>query len=1166
MGGYVLASRVGEGGQGVVYEAYDEAGRRVALKVLHPEVASRVKREVTAAGRVASFCTARLIAADVAGERPFIVSEYVDGPSLARAVEEGGVFSGDRLIRLATAMATALTAIHEAGVVHRDLKPDNVLLGPDGPRVIDFGIARTKEMSLTLPAQVAGTPAYLSPEALTDAEVGQPADVFAWGAVVVFAATGSSPFDASSVGAVLHKVLAVEPDVSVLPEPLAALAAAALAKDAARRPTAAQVLFGLLSGGGAGGKAEPGHLLREGAAAAAALPLPELSGARTPELGEVAESVYAGLAPAEQAVVPDVMLRMVAPGDAGADGIRRTGIAELSTADPMSISGVVDAFTRAGLLVHEEDGVRPTGVALLRAWPRLAEWVEAERDGLPIHRRLTEAAGLWDEHGRKLGDLYQGTALEQATEWAATGRRHVNLNALETRFLSAGASAVRGRARKRRLVTAVLAGLLVVAMAAGGLVEVQRRESAAQRDLAVARSLALRAETMRDDAPVVAMRLSAAAWAIAPDASQPEIRGALYGSLAQPVASVFTAPGTPAAVQALSTDGTAMVGVADGTARVWDVASGRERAVLRDVGSDVMAAALSPKGAVLALHHTTGVRLWDVVEGRPMGKRFGPGANPVYFEPIEFDASGRYLILSEQRQSGPVWRVSDRRELVAPGGLTTMAVSPDGRLALASSGDATRWWDTTTGAAVPGSLPKLLSSQAVFSGDGRVYAVLEEYDEQRDDTVRLWDMSKRTELEEISVEPGSNIALSHDGTLLALASATEITVMRTSDGMEVLRQPVDADDIARPRFSDDGRLVHVSRLGGSVVSLRIPRAAAMLSPRGTPGSVAMAAGGGAVALEYKGTVSTFLTAAGRPAGPAVRVTRMANGVNAMALSPDGRVLAVGGFRTRGRPEVVLIDTAAGRVTGAFPLLKRDMEGVAGMAFASDGVTLAVSEMMVGDGAAPTTVELWNTRTRQGRSVKDAGGSELAFSPDGSRLLTPLDPHAVMVDTRSARVMPWPGGHAPLTRGMGPLAFRGDGKVVVLPDRKTVDLWDTASWKPQGRRVTRPGDHEVESAVFLDDGRTLAVAMGNKAQLWDVDTGRTLATIPLPEQDNTIAADAGALHVLSAGGALTSHIVDPARAARAVCERAGGGFSEADWQRHVPEAPYRDICADARDAT
>ncbi|MFF4773066.1 serine/threonine-protein kinase [Microtetraspora fusca] len=280
LGPFALSGRIGEGGQGVVYLGHGESGEPVAVKLLHVKFSgdamarSRFGRELRAAERVASFCTARVIAADLEGDIPYIASEYIDGRSLREVVEESGPISGPALERLAVGTATALTAIHHAGIVHRDFKPDNVLLAPDGPRVVDFGIARIIDTTGTITSRAIGTPAYMSPEQISGDTVGPPSDVFAWAATIAYAATGTAAFGGTSIAVVLNRVLNHDIDVSMLPEPLRGVVRSCLNKLPAARPTADSILLRLL------GRPESGDastvVLSEGANAAAA-----------PEAGEV---------------------------------------------------------------------------------------------------------------------------------------------------------------------------------------------------------------------------------------------------------------------------------------------------------------------------------------------------------------------------------------------------------------------------------------------------------------------------------------------------------------------------------------------------------------------------------------------------------------------------------------------------------------------------------------------------------------------------------------------------------------------------------------------------------------------------------------------------------------------------------------------------------------
>ncbi|MFC7644313.1 PASTA domain-containing protein [Streptosporangium lutulentum] len=251
LGEYEIVGRLGEGGQGVVYVGVrpETGSEPYAVKLLHGLVGDEQEvflREVELAKQVARFCTAQVIDAGLDGDRPYIVSEYVDGPSLHREVAVSGPREGGALERLAIGTATALAAIHRAGIVHRDFKPQNVLLGPDGPRVIDFGLARALDAAATQSGRGAGTPAYMAPEQVKGVEIDPAADVFSWGATICFAANAHAPFGQDSIAAVLHRILTASPELGRLDGLLGMLVADCLAKDPRNRPTSRELLLALL--------------------------------------------------------------------------------------------------------------------------------------------------------------------------------------------------------------------------------------------------------------------------------------------------------------------------------------------------------------------------------------------------------------------------------------------------------------------------------------------------------------------------------------------------------------------------------------------------------------------------------------------------------------------------------------------------------------------------------------------------------------------------------------------------------------------------------------------------------------------------------------------------------------------------------------------------------
>ncbi|MCF3184258.1 protein kinase [Streptomyces polychromogenes] len=248
VGSFRLHRRLGAGGMGVVYLGSDRRGQRVALKVIRPDLAedqefrSRFAREVSAARRIRGGCTARLVAADLEAERPWFATQYVPGPSLHDKVAEEGPLTAAQIAAVGAALSEGLVAVHEAGVVHRDLKPSNILLSPKGPRIIDFGIAwATGASTLTHVGTAVGSPGFLAPEQVRGAAVTPATDVFSLGATLAYAAMADSPFGHGSSEVMLYRVVHEEPHLVGVPDALAPLVRACLAKDPEERPSTLQL-------------------------------------------------------------------------------------------------------------------------------------------------------------------------------------------------------------------------------------------------------------------------------------------------------------------------------------------------------------------------------------------------------------------------------------------------------------------------------------------------------------------------------------------------------------------------------------------------------------------------------------------------------------------------------------------------------------------------------------------------------------------------------------------------------------------------------------------------------------------------------------------------------------------------------------------------------------
>jgi len=287
VGHYKLSARLGSGGMGTVYLGTDASGRQAAVKVLRDghgfDLASprRFAREIVAVAAIDSPRVATLLDADPVGERPWLATEYVPGPTLAAAVTQNGPMPADQLHSLAIGLAEGLCAVHEAGVVHRDIKPSNVMLAHDGPKIIDFGIVAGLPGTVTESGIVLGSIGFMAPELLID--TGQPtakADIFSWALTVVFASSGRAPFGDGPLEALLHRTVNTEPDLRDLPRSLRGVIVTALRKQPRRRPTAQELLGKLLDSAVLTARPRPAGAPEPGTLATTVLrrPLPALAG------------------------------------------------------------------------------------------------------------------------------------------------------------------------------------------------------------------------------------------------------------------------------------------------------------------------------------------------------------------------------------------------------------------------------------------------------------------------------------------------------------------------------------------------------------------------------------------------------------------------------------------------------------------------------------------------------------------------------------------------------------------------------------------------------------------------------------------------------------------------------------------------------------------------
>ncbi|MFE6225983.1 protein kinase [Streptomyces sp. NPDC057854] len=1114
VGGYWLAARLGAGAQGVVYEAYDAAGARLALKLLRrdagPFVRDRFAKEAEAARRVAPFCTARVLDASVQGDVPYLVSEYVPGPTLAEAVRTGGPLDPDATWRLATGAATALSAIHAAGVVHRDLKPGNVLLGPDGPRIIDFGIARTPDMSLTATGALMGTFGYMAPEVLGGRRATPASDVFAWGAVVLYAATGTEPFRGANVAEATYRTAAVDPDLSPVDARLRPLVAAALAKDPARRPHSQDLLLRLVRAaapGTRGGSALDDEaaagtdLLRAGARQADHSLLPASTFTVAP-LGERAEDAYAALPPPAREAAFELLLRTVVPGDAGdgsQDGVRTASRAELfdgrPAAERSAMTTAVDDLAAAGILVVDADGgVRPVSAALVPAWSRLRGWADGHRASRVHLQHLARATGRWLAHGGRDEDLLAGSDLRTLLDWLATAPDGLRPNPAELRHLTRARTVAARAVRRRRQLLAGLAVVTVLALLGGAVAYLQNREADARqaeadrrRAEAQARTVAQTAQSLRETEPGTAMLLGLAAYRIAP---VPEALGALYGSLTQRTVETVTLPrgnGGMLSGRTLTPSGTGLVVYGPDRTTLTDLAGPRPAAPTARRAARVLPGtyswtegappAVSPDGRLFL--RRTDARRVQVVDGATGRHRGAP------FAVTTDEAAGAVLSLTNRGQvverrtddTTVLWDAGGR--IVAP---VRGTVSPTGRvLACDARGtDVLRTPGTTATTRLDGFERGRCRGDTVFSPDGSRVARLHrgpggtgpggQSQGNLYTTVALWNTATGgaaafVRLSDVQDGIQAGRFSSHGRYFLGVTTSGDIGIWDSGTGTHlttVTALTKEGDDTSQVEFA-----------------LHEPTKSLLVM---TPADDQL----------RRVDVSLLTSAAAVPAAPDGTdddPTR-AHTVTAAASADGGTAVVREGY-TRMRQRIV--DLRTGRTVRTVPQRWRDLptRHVAN-ALDHDGDVLAFTDF---DDRERQFVVVWDTRRNaeiHRFEPADDTVRRLTLSPDG-RHLSAYVVHGGLADGDDGLVQVWDVRARKELRRFADVTaygrFSPDNRTFALTSGQILDL-------ATGRVRTAGWGGSVRALAFSPDGRHLALTRATgTVELWDGAARQRVAQLP-----------------------------------------------------------------------
>ncbi|HST66340.1 MAG TPA: helix-turn-helix domain-containing protein [Mycobacteriales bacterium] len=888
-------------------------------------------------------------------------------------------------------------------------------------------------------------------------------------------------------------------------------------------------------------------------------------------IAQTAESIHLALPPEQRELSRRLFLRLVHvdddPGSGIGDTRRRVPRAELEDA------GLLDRYVEQRLLTVDASTVEIAHEALLTAWPRLREWVDADRAGLRVHRQLTDAARVWQQAGRDPQALLRGGRLAAAAEWAAD--HEPALNQAERAFLdasrAAAAAAETARRRRTRRLRALLAAACALLLLSGGLAGVlfqQRRVAESQRDAAISRRVATDADRLREVDRNLAMQLALAAYRIAPTV---EARSSLIDSSAMPTATrLLGAPGLLQAVAVTPDGGTVAAGGADGQVRLWDVPTRRLAGTLTGSAGPsptVFTVTAGPDGRTLATGGTDGqVRLWSLADRahpRQLAAVIGAtGPQPTVFA-TAYAPDGRTLAAGGADRVVRLWSLADParpRPLGTLGGprgyVQALAFSPDGRTLAAGSADHDVYrWDVRR--RVPLGPPLTGAAKTVFavaySPDGRLLAA-----GSADKTVHLWAGGVLQPALAGATSWVNALAFSPDGSRLAAGGSDNEVRIWSATGTRPLLA----------RLPHPGPVTGV-RYAGSALVTSATDGAVRVWPA-LPGPVLRGFADAVFSVHFTGA-DRLVTAAGTadntvrtwdvhdprrpvPVGRPVRGPA-ADGVftGAMAVSPDGATIATGS-----RDGTVRLWRG-----GTATVLRGPRAEIESVEFSPDGRTVAAS-------SNDFTVWVWPVdHPGAGRALTGATNYVygVAFDPTGRYLA------AGSVDDR-VRIWDLRGRAAPLATLTDPtsyaitVAFSPDGRTLVAGSADSrIYRWDVRdpAHPVAEPPLTGPRNY-VWGVTFSRDGGLLAAAAGDRT-IWAWDTthpGPPRLTLRLTGAADSLLTldfrpDGKWLAAGSADALVRLWNLDVEQVARYVCATAGDPLTRAEWDRYVTGAPYRPPC-------